>query len=40
MQGKVPELLDLSKEPQAVLDAYGVQDGPAGKLCAAMFDGS
>ncbi len=29
MQGKVPELLDLSKEPQHVLDAYGVQDGPA-----------
>ena len=32
MQGKVPELLDLSKEPQSVLDAYGVQDGPAGSF--------
>ncbi len=32
MQGKVPELLDLSKEPQTVLDAYGVQDGPAGSF--------
>jgi hypothetical protein len=30
MQGKVPELLDLSKEPQKVLDAYGVKPGPAG----------
>src|SRR4029077_18603187 len=30
MQGKVPELLDLSGEPQAVLDAYGVKPGPAG----------
>jgi hypothetical protein len=30
MQGKVPELLDLSDEPQAVLDAYGVKPGPAG----------
>ena len=29
MQGKVPELLDLSKEPKAVLDEYGVTDGPA-----------
>jgi hypothetical protein len=32
MQGKVPELLDLSKEPQAVLDAYGVRPGPAGSF--------
>jgi hypothetical protein len=32
MQGKVPELLDLSKEPQHVLDAYGVKDGPAGSF--------
>ncbi len=32
MQGKVPELLDLSKEPQEILDAYGVQDGPAGSF--------
>ena len=30
MQGKVPELLDISREPQAVLDAYGVRPGPAG----------
>lgn len=30
MQGKVPELLDISQEPQSILDAYGVKDGPAG----------
>ena len=30
MQGKVPELLDISKEPQSVLDAYGVKPGPGG----------
>ena len=30
MQGKVPELLDISREPQTVLDAYGVKPGPAG----------
>ncbi|AWM41701.1 hypothetical protein GobsT_72080 [Gemmata obscuriglobus] len=30
MQGKVPELLDISKEPKKVLEAYGVTDGPAG----------
>jgi hypothetical protein len=30
MQGKVPELLDISKEPQKVLDAYGVKPGPVG----------
>jgi hypothetical protein len=30
MQGKVPELLDISKEPQSVRDAYGVKPGPAG----------
>jgi hypothetical protein len=29
MQGKIPELLDLSKEPRKVLDAYGVKPGPA-----------
>lgn len=28
MQGKVPALLDISKEPQRVLDAYGVNSGP------------
>jgi hypothetical protein len=32
MQGKVPELLDLSDEPRHVLDAYGVVDGPAGSF--------
>jgi hypothetical protein len=32
MQGKVPELLDISKEPQAVRDAYGVKPGPAGSF--------
>ncbi|VTR95436.1 secreted protein containing duf1501 : Uncharacterized protein OS=Pirellula staleyi (strain ATCC 27377 / DSM 6068 / ICPB 4128) GN=Psta_0319 PE=4 SV=1: DUF1501 [Gemmata massiliana] len=30
MQGKVPELLDISKEPKKVLEAYGVKDGPGG----------
>ncbi len=30
MQGKVPELLDISREPRKVLDAYGVKPGPAG----------
>ena len=30
MQGKVPELLDISSEPQNVLDAYGVKPGAAG----------
>ncbi len=28
MQSKVPDLLDISKEPQHVLDAYGVKPGP------------
>ncbi len=32
MQGKVPELLDISKEPKHVLDAYGVKPGPAGSF--------
>ncbi len=32
MQGKVPELLDISDEPQQVLDAYGVRPGPAGSF--------
>ena len=32
MQGKVPELLDISKEPQSVLDAYGVKPGPRGSF--------
>ncbi len=30
MQSKVPELLDISKEPKKVLDAYGVKAGPGG----------
>jgi hypothetical protein len=30
MQGRVPELLDLSTEPQDVLDSYGVKPGPGG----------
>jgi hypothetical protein len=30
MQNKVPQLLDISKEPKKVLDAYGVNDGAAG----------
>src|SRR4030095_17173144 len=30
MQDKVPALLDLSREPQSVLDAYGVTPGPDG----------
>jgi hypothetical protein len=32
MQSKVPELLDLSSEPQEVLDAYGVKPGPDGSF--------
>ncbi|WZO97626.1 DUF1501 domain-containing protein [Isosphaeraceae bacterium EP7] len=32
MQGKVPELLDISKEPEHVREAYGVKDGPAGSF--------
>ena len=32
MQGKVPELLDISKEPLHVREAYGVTDGPAGSF--------
>lgn len=32
MQDKVPELLDISREPQSVRDAYGVKDGPAGSF--------
>jgi len=32
IQGKVPELLDISKEPKRVLDAYGVKPGPAGSF--------
>lgn len=32
MQDKVPQLLDISKEPQAVRDAYGVKPGPAGSF--------
>jgi len=32
MQSKIPELLDIAKEPQKVLDAYGVKPGPAGSF--------
>ncbi|MBX5496356.1 MAG: DUF1501 domain-containing protein [Bryobacteraceae bacterium] len=32
MQGKLPELLDISTEPQHVLDAYGVKPGPEGSF--------
>jgi len=32
MQGKVPELLDISREPRSVRDAYGVKPGPAGSF--------
>lgn len=32
MQDKVPELLDISREPQAVREAYGVKPGPAGSF--------
>ncbi len=32
MQDRVPELLDISREPQTVRDAYGVQPGPAGSF--------
>ncbi|MDB5391615.1 MAG: hypothetical protein JWM11_7261 [Planctomycetaceae bacterium] len=32
MQGKVPELLDISKEPQSIQDSYGVKPGPAGSF--------
>jgi hypothetical protein len=32
MQGTVPELLDISREPQAVQDMYGVKPGPAGSF--------
>ena len=32
MQGKVSELLDISREPQKLLDAYGAKPGPAGSF--------
>jgi hypothetical protein len=32
MQGRVPELLDISKEPQHIRDLYGIKDGPAGSF--------
>jgi Protein of unknown function (DUF1501) len=32
MQGRVPELIDISKEPQQVLDAYGVKPGLKGSF--------
>jgi hypothetical protein len=32
MQDRVPQLLDISREPQHVLDMYGVQEGPQGSF--------
>ncbi|AMV33595.1 hypothetical protein VN12_15820 [Pirellula sp. SH-Sr6A] len=32
MQSKVPEILDFASESQETLDAYGIQDGPAGSF--------
>ena len=32
MQGRVPELLDISQEPEQVREAYGVQPGAAGSF--------
>src|SRR5262245_24081135 len=32
MQDRIPALLDISKEPQNVLDAYGVKPGPEGSF--------
>lgn len=32
MQDKVPSLLDISKEPEAVREAYGITDGPKGSF--------
>lgn len=32
MQGKVPEVLDISRESRSTLDAYGVKPGPAGSF--------
>ncbi len=32
MQGKVPELLDISKETQKTRDDYGIKPGPAGSF--------
>ena len=32
MQGEVPELLDISREPEHVREAYGVKQGPAGSF--------
>ena len=32
MQGKVPELLDISREPESVREAYGAKPGPLGSF--------
>lgn len=32
MQHRVPELLDISREPKSILDEYGVNDGPQGSF--------
>ncbi len=40
MQDNVPSLLDISKEPQKVLDAYGVKSGIEGSFARAVLDGA
>jgi len=32
MQERVPALLDIAREPQKVLDAYGIRPGPQGSF--------
>jgi len=32
MQGEVPDLLDISREPKRILEEYGVTDGPTGSF--------
>jgi hypothetical protein len=32
MQDRIPQLLDISREPKAIQDAYGVKDGPTGSF--------
>jgi uncharacterized protein DUF1501 len=32
MQDRVPELLDISREPQRIRDMYGIKSGPAGSF--------
>ena len=40
MQGKIPELLDLSREPQKVLDAYGIKSQARRGICPSVPHGS